>query len=498
MFVRLSDGLLQPISTNIGLKQGCCLSSLLFNLFVNKLPSIFDNSFDPVSVSKETFSCLLWADDLLILSRSAKGLQNAIDKTKLFYDSLGLEINQKKTKVMIFNGRGLKLANYNFSICNRTLEVADTYQYLGINLKPSGSMQFAVSELYDKASRAWYAISNVLYKYKRLDIDRAFMLFDSLIRPVALFSAEFWLPTILPKKSFNSKNDLLKSWETLQAELLNQKISRLLLSVHKRCSRLGALGELGRYPLLISSLKHCLKYEWQLENNSCPDSLISLTLSEMKAMPQLDTWHSRVQKIKKLLGVPNPHGSKESVGRFLGRKLNSSFDRFWLDQINISKPDSNNIDHNKLRFYKTLKGSFTREPYVTNIRNKSQRAWLTRFRVSAVSNLRIESGRYTRPVTPITARICRYCPDNCIDDEKHAILICRTLMIKRNCFFGRISSLIPNFDQLCEVKKLAVILCPANAEIALCVSKYLGIICSTRNKIDDGLSITDIDLYRKQ
>ena len=129
---------------------------------------------------------------------------------------------------MIFNGRGLKLANYNFTICNRTVEVVDTYQYLGINLKPSGSM----NELADKASRAWYAISNVLYKYKRIEVDRAFMLFDSLIRPVALFSAEFWLPTILPQKSFNSKHDLLKSWETLQAEVLNQKICRLLLSVH--------------------------------------------------------------------------------------------------------------------------------------------------------------------------------------------------------------------------------------------------------------------------
>jgi hypothetical protein len=39
---------------------------------------------------------------------------------------------------------------------------------------------------------------------------------------------------------------------------------QLLLSVHKRCSRLAALGELGRYPLLISSVKHCLKYEWHL------------------------------------------------------------------------------------------------------------------------------------------------------------------------------------------------------------------------------------------
>ena len=198
------------------------------------------------------------------------------------------------------------------------------------------------------------------------------------------------------------------------------------------------------------------------------------------------------------MGVPTLHGSKESAGIFLGKKLNSIFDRFWLDQINVSKPDSNNIDHNKLRFYKTLKGSFTREPYASNIKNKSQRAWLTRFRVSSVSNLRIESGRYTRPITPITSRICRYCPQNYIDDEKHAILICPTFMVKRNCFFGRISALIANFHQLSEDQKLAVILCPANVEIALCVSKYLGIICNTRTKIDEGLAIDIIELYTNQ
>ena len=75
VFVRLCDGLLQPITTTIGLKQGCCLSGLLSNLFVYKLPSIFDLSCDPVSILDDKMSCLLWADDLLIKSRSATGLQ---------------------------------------------------------------------------------------------------------------------------------------------------------------------------------------------------------------------------------------------------------------------------------------------------------------------------------------------------------------------------------------------------------------------------------------
>ena len=88
---------------------------------------------------------------------------------------------------MIFNGRGRKfetVPEHQFYIGDDHIEVVDSYQYLGISLKPSGSMQYAISELYDKANRAWFAISNVLYKYKRLPVDRAFQLFDSLISRV--------------------------------------------------------------------------------------------------------------------------------------------------------------------------------------------------------------------------------------------------------------------------------------------------------------------------
>ena len=85
VFVRVSDGLLQPILTTIGLKQGCGLSPLLFNLFIDKITTIFDQSCDPVSLGGQDLSCLLWADDLVFLSSSPDVLQNAIDKTHSFY-----------------------------------------------------------------------------------------------------------------------------------------------------------------------------------------------------------------------------------------------------------------------------------------------------------------------------------------------------------------------------------------------------------------------------
>ena len=341
---------------------------------------------------------------------------------------------------MIFNGRGLKLnavPEHQFHIGCDQIEVVDSYQYLGIILKPSGSMQYAVSELFDKASRAWFAISNVLYKYKRLPIDRAFQLFDSLIRPIALFSCEFWLPNILAKKNLISKEALLKAWENLHFEVLNQKLCRLLLSVHKRCSRLATLGELGRYPSFIFALKNCLKYEWALQNNE-EGSLISKAVKEMASKPYLDTWFSRVQGMKAVLGISRLHGNKDSVGLQLNKKLHSSFDRFWIDQISSGKIGIDGLDHNKLRFYKTLKSSLTPEPYIINVLNRSQRAWLTRYRVSAVPTLGIESGRYTRPITPVTSRICKYCTSNQIDDEKHAIIRMQYIFGKEELFFWQI------------------------------------------------------------
>ena len=88
----------------------------------------------------------------------------------LFYESLGPKINMKKTKVMVFNRRGLVLrGKYSFNLDTKKLDITDQYQYLGIKLRPSGSLSMAVQELCDKASRAWYGISNLIFKNNRID-----------------------------------------------------------------------------------------------------------------------------------------------------------------------------------------------------------------------------------------------------------------------------------------------------------------------------------------
>ena len=94
-------------------------------------------------------------------------------------------------------------------------------------------------ELFTKSNRAWLVISNVLYQHKKLAVHKAQQLFDSLIKPIFPYAAKFWLPFIIPKKRLESQTNLIKCWESFHPELLNQKVYRLPLSVHKQCSWLA-------------------------------------------------------------------------------------------------------------------------------------------------------------------------------------------------------------------------------------------------------------------
>ena len=49
-------------------------------LRVNDMPNIFDESCDQVNIADYEFSCLMYKDDIVLLSSSAKGLQISLVK----------------------------------------------------------------------------------------------------------------------------------------------------------------------------------------------------------------------------------------------------------------------------------------------------------------------------------------------------------------------------------------------------------------------------------
>ena len=85
-------------------KQGCCISPVLWNIFQNDIHDIFSqDECDPVRLYDIYINSISWADDLLILSHSRKGLQTCLDKLHACCSKWGLVVNHTQTKTMVFS-----------------------------------------------------------------------------------------------------------------------------------------------------------------------------------------------------------------------------------------------------------------------------------------------------------------------------------------------------------------------------------------------------------
>ena len=104
--VKYKDGHLDAINGNLGLKQGCPLSPMLFNLYIDDIKDIFDDQCDPIDIQNTNINHFLYADDLVILSESKAGLQRCINKACNFANAKHLTISVKKSKTMVFNLAG--------------------------------------------------------------------------------------------------------------------------------------------------------------------------------------------------------------------------------------------------------------------------------------------------------------------------------------------------------------------------------------------------------
>ena len=71
-------------------------------MFINDLPEIFDQHCDPVKLGNIHLQCLMYADDIVILSESQKGLQTCMTKLEHFADKWEMKLNKKKTEIISF------------------------------------------------------------------------------------------------------------------------------------------------------------------------------------------------------------------------------------------------------------------------------------------------------------------------------------------------------------------------------------------------------------
>ena len=117
--------LTEKFRINQGVKQGCILSPLLFNIFISDLTKhLGKDGSNPVRIDETMFlNSLIWADDLLLLSESENGLNKMLANLKDYTKSNLIRVNLEKTNYMIFN-KGGRLIRRKFMFGDEKVEMA--------------------------------------------------------------------------------------------------------------------------------------------------------------------------------------------------------------------------------------------------------------------------------------------------------------------------------------------------------------------------------------
>ena len=393
--------------TNIGVRQGCVLSPLLFNIFLADLQPALDECKDHVKVDKDKeLSCLLWADDILMFAKSEQGLQDKLNKLEEYCEINKLTVNTDKTQCMIFNKTGRLLKNHEFTYKNTALECVREYKYLGFLVTPSGEIRSGLEDLRIRAMRALAKMRKALGVHFRLNIDNSIHIFNYLIRPILLYCSDFWGCLKLPKNN--------------PVENLFMSFCKQILGVRKQTNTAGVLQELGMLPLTFYASKMAVKNWGRIHLNKANSLLIaSYNYATRKELP----WVTSIKSIFANNGlletylsyVNSEEGKVPSAANILFKRLADQFNQTSMENIKESS---------KLKTLSLLKHEVGREPYLTEITNPRHRQDMTKLRLSS-HRLEIERGRYTK--TPPEERICTYCKFkdiNVVEDEAHFLLDC--------------------------------------------------------------------------
>jgi hypothetical protein len=131
--VRWGDFVSDEFFVSNGVRQGGVLSPVLFNVYVDSLSQDLISTGIGCCIGKTNCNHLFYADDLVLLSPSEKGLQKLVDVAAQFGSSHELSFNVRKTNCMLFLPKKAKLLRSpNILLNGSALEFISKCKYLGV------------------------------------------------------------------------------------------------------------------------------------------------------------------------------------------------------------------------------------------------------------------------------------------------------------------------------------------------------------------------------
>jgi hypothetical protein len=408
--------------SNIGVCQGENLSPVLYCIFVNDLKEFLSTNvtsltlpfelansflFDDVEAFVHLY-LLLYADDTVVLSESPQNMQKCLNLLKSYCEIWGLNINVKKTKVLVFS-RG-KIRNIpQFYFGKDKVDVVFDYKYLGVVFNYNNNFFKAIKERCTVANRAMF----LLLKRCRqacLPLDIQIDLFKKCVHPILLYGCEVW--------GFSN---------LVMCSRFQLRFLKLVLGLNKSTPTCMVLGEVGCFPIELEVKYRMLSFWYSLHCQSVEGfDKMSCLLYRLIAVQKESTefvmpWLKEVHLILDQLGLSFLKISAPytvNYFKFIAKqRLQDQFLQAWRGTLLESSVCTN---------YRLYKDTFCFERYLLLLSQPMCKN-LLKFRVTN-HKLPIQRGRVLN--VPLDERVCTLCNSEEIGDEFHYLFVCEDEEIK--------------------------------------------------------------------
>jgi hypothetical protein len=416
-----------------GLRQGCILSPLLFNLFINDLAvKIKELNLGVQAAGKEKISLLMYADDIVLIADNAHDLQCMIDEVYEFSRKNRFELNleKDKTHVVVFGERATK-ESWKFG--ERTIIETRQYKYLGVTFGGTLNWQKQHSKALKEVNRRAMGLLS-LGQVARIPTTKLIEVYVTRILTKLHYGAEIW-----------GEGD----WEA--AERMQIKLAKRILRFRKTVNDDAVRGELGFVKLKRNRDYQRLVYWGYLVSMDIERLPKRIYVAERRlyeerlfAKKEERTEPSTEKPTNKPRPKPNPSlWLEETVKLIKEFQLEDAWEAQSVGNIEDWKRRVHEAVHEKEEeewkmrmqnqarltlLYTTIKTELKCETYLLD----ESLSWEARnilFQLRTGSNrLRIDTGRWEH--IPRDKRICQLC-QSAVENETHFMFRCPVLQEER-------------------------------------------------------------------
>ncbi|XP_043477868.1 uncharacterized protein LOC122508520 [Leptopilina heterotoma] len=183
--------------TNNGVRQGCPLSPILFNIFINDLEeTLTEKKEGGTAVGSGSnhgvkIFVLIYADDVVLLAEDGQELERMLKTLERWSDENQLEVNTDKTKILVFSNGGRR-SKKEWKYKEVQLEIVQKFKYLGFWFTTKNSYKAHINKAIGKTQLLINKVWGETMRAGITDLRRKLYFMDSTVKAGAMYGVELW------------------------------------------------------------------------------------------------------------------------------------------------------------------------------------------------------------------------------------------------------------------------------------------------------------------